>query len=150
MDRCHSRGVDNSGTTRAFYWPGRLQRHRRRAPALELLQAAARRRLAAGQGELDLGLEVTEPADAGCWQQLPLPITAMRMGYLLDALEVAYRALGLADAAAGDEVFAQLVAAAFQSHPDDCETGHAKDCTRLAGELAAWQAERDAWEQDEQ
>jgi hypothetical protein len=38
----------------------------------------------------------------------------------------------------------------FESHPDDCETGHAKDCTRLAGELAAWQAERDAWEQDQQ
>jgi len=73
-------------------------------------KAAGRQRLAAGQGELDLGLEVTEPAvrDAGGG---PLPITAMRMGYLLDALEVAYRALGLADPAACDEVFAQLVAA---------------------------------------
>lgn len=91
---------------------GATQRHRRRAPALELLQAAARRRLAAGQGELDLGLEVTEPAVRGAGGG-PLPITAMRMGYLLDALEVAYRALGLADAAAGDEVFAQLVAAAL-------------------------------------
>jgi hypothetical protein len=77
---------------------------------LELLKAAARQRLAAGQGELDLGLEVTESAGRGAGGG-PLPITAMRMGYLLDALEVAYRALGLADAAAGDEVFAQLVAA---------------------------------------
>ena len=77
---------------------------------LELLQAAARQCLAAGQGELDLGLEVTEPAVRGAGGG-PLPITAMRRGYVLDALEVVYRALGLADAAACDGVFARLVAA---------------------------------------
>jgi hypothetical protein len=45
---------------------------------LELLKAAARQRMAAGQGELDLGLAV--PPEAGG----PLPITASRMGHLWD------------------------------------------------------------------
>jgi hypothetical protein len=77
---------------------------------LELLKAAARQRLAAGQGELDLGLEATGPARRGA-QGGPLPITATRMECLLDALEHAYRVLGLEDATGGDEVFAQLVLA---------------------------------------
>jgi hypothetical protein len=59
---------------------------------------------------LDLGLEVTEPARRGAGGG-PLPITASRMGHLTGALEHAYRVLGLQDAAAGDEVFAQLVLA---------------------------------------
>ena len=46
---------------------------------VELLKAAARQRLAAGQGELDLGLDTAAPGG-------PLPITASRMGCLLDAL----------------------------------------------------------------
>ena len=71
---------------------------------LELLKAAARQRLAAGQGEFDLGLEAG--AAGG-----PLPITASRMGCLADALEHAYRVLGFEAAAGGDDVFAQLVAA---------------------------------------
>jgi hypothetical protein len=71
---------------------------------LELLKAAARQRLAAGQGELDLGVDT---AAAGG----PLPITASRMGCLLDALEHAWRVLGLAAATGGDEVFEQLVLA---------------------------------------
>ena len=71
---------------------------------LELLKAAARQRLAAGQGELDLGLDTS--AAGG-----PLPITASRMGCLLDALEHAYRVLGLDGAAGGDEVFGQMVLA---------------------------------------
>src|ERR1022692_303959 len=77
---------------------------------VELLKAAARQRLSAGQGVLDLGLEVTEPARRGAGGG-PLPITASRMGHLTGALEHAYRVLGLQDAAAGDEVFAQLVLA---------------------------------------
>jgi len=72
---------------------------------LELLKAAARQQLAAGQGELDLGLE---PAGQGSG---PLPITSSRMGCLLDALEHAYRVLGLAAAAGGDEVFRDLALA---------------------------------------
>jgi Transposase DDE domain len=74
---------------------------------VELLKAAARQRLAAGQGELDLGLQ---PAGAG-WGGGPLPITSSRMGHLLDALEHAYRVLGLERAAAGDKVFRDLVLA---------------------------------------
>jgi hypothetical protein len=77
---------------------------------LELLKAAARQRLAAGQGVLDLGLEATEPARKGAGGG-PLPITASRMDCLLDALEHAYRVLGLENAAARDEVFRDLVLA---------------------------------------
>jgi hypothetical protein len=62
-----------------------------------------RRRIAAGQAELDLGLEL---AAGG-----PLPITSSRMGCLLDALERGYRVLGLEAAAGGDEVFRHLVLA---------------------------------------
>jgi Transposase DDE domain len=71
---------------------------------LELLKAAARQRLAAGQGELDLGLDT---GGAGG----PLPITASRMGCLLDALSRAYDVLGIGAAAAGDQVFRDLVLA---------------------------------------
>ena len=71
---------------------------------LELLKTAARQRLAAGQGELDLGLDT---AAAGG----PLPITASRMSCLLDALSHAYRVLGFDRASGGDAVFGQLVAA---------------------------------------
>jgi len=71
---------------------------------LELLKTAARQRLAAGQRELDLGLAVGAPGG-------PLPIMSSRMGHLLDAVECAYRVLGFAEAADGDEVFAQLVLA---------------------------------------
>ena len=77
---------------------------------LELLKAAARQRLAAGQGELDLGLESTEPARQGAGSG-PLPITAARMGHLHDALAHAYEVLGLEQATGGDEVFRQLVLA---------------------------------------
>jgi hypothetical protein len=71
---------------------------------VELLKAAARQRLAAGQGELDLGLAVGAPGG-------PLPITSSRMGHLWDALAHGYRVLGFDGAADGDEVFAQLVLA---------------------------------------
>jgi hypothetical protein len=71
---------------------------------LEALKAAARGRVAAGQAELDLGLD--EPGAGG-----PLPITSSRMSHLVDAIERAYRVLGLDDAAGGDEAFRQLVLA---------------------------------------
>ena len=71
---------------------------------LELLKAAARQKLAAGQGVLDLGLDTAAPGG-------PLPITASRMGCLLDALAHAYGVLGFDQAAGGDEVFFQLTAA---------------------------------------
>jgi hypothetical protein len=72
---------------------------------LELLKAVARQRLAAGQGVLDLG-----PGFGG-GSGAPLPITASRMGVLLDALVRAYEVLGFGRAAGGDEVFAGLVLA---------------------------------------
>jgi hypothetical protein len=71
---------------------------------LEALKAAARERLAAGRAELGLGLG--SPGPGG-----PLPVTSSRMGHLVDAIERAYRALGLEDAAGGDEVFRRLVLA---------------------------------------
>src|ERR1022692_5295206 len=77
---------------------------------VELLKAAARQRLSAGQGELDLGLEVTEPARKGAGGG-PLPITASRMGHLIDAVSRAYDALGFGRPAGGDEVFRDLVLA---------------------------------------
>jgi hypothetical protein len=46
---------------------------------VELLKAAARQRLAAGQGELDLGLQPVASGSGG-----PLPITSSRMGHLHD------------------------------------------------------------------
>ena len=70
---------------------------------LKTLKAAARQRIAAGQAELDLGLD---PAAGG-----PLPITSSRMGCLLDALGRAYQVLWLEAAADGDEVFRHLVLA---------------------------------------
>ena len=70
---------------------------------LEALKAAAQQRIAAGQMELDLGLE---PAGGG-----PLPITSSKMSHLVDSLGLAYRVLGLEDAADGDEVFRHLVLA---------------------------------------
>jgi hypothetical protein len=71
---------------------------------VEVLKAAARQRLAAGQGELDLGLGDAAPGG-------PLPITSSRMSHLLGALAHGYRALGFEDTTSGDEVFAQLVLA---------------------------------------
>jgi hypothetical protein len=72
---------------------------------LELLKAVARQRLAAGQGELDLGLD--DGPEAGG----PLEITSSRMRHLWDALSRAYDVLGFGAAAEGDETFRQLVLA---------------------------------------
>ena len=71
---------------------------------LEALKAAARQRLAAGQTELDLGLNGPGPSG-------PLEIASSRMGHLLDALSRAYDALGFPQATGHDEVFRQLVLA---------------------------------------
>ena len=77
---------------------------------LEVLKAAARQRLVAGQDELDLGLERTGAARRGAGGG-PLPITSSRTGHLWDALAHAYGELGFDRAAGGDEVFRQLVLA---------------------------------------
>jgi hypothetical protein len=77
---------------------------------LELLKAAARQRLAAGQDELDLGLTGLGGRRAAAGGG-PLPITSSRMGHLWDALCHAYRVLGFERATGRDEVFRQLVLA---------------------------------------
>jgi len=76
---------------------------------LELLKAAARQRVAAGQGELDLGLDA-EPAEA-MGRGGPLAITSSRMGHLWDALASGYEVLGFDEATGSDEVFRALVLA---------------------------------------
>jgi hypothetical protein len=82
--------------------PGRSRGKRKRAAGCQ--------RLAAGQDELELGLERTDPARRGAGGG-PLPVTASLMGYLVDALEHVYQVLGLEDAGGGDEVLGQLVLA---------------------------------------
>lgn len=72
---------------------------------LELLKAAARQRIHAGQGELDLGLAVAGAAGQHA------PITATRLEHLLGAIGSAYRALRFDVCADGDDVFEMLVAA---------------------------------------
>jgi hypothetical protein len=72
---------------------------------LVLLKTVAGQRFAAGQGELDLGLDA--PPEAGG----PLPITATRTGHLWDALSLAYDVLGFNQTAGGDEVFRNLMLA---------------------------------------
>ncbi len=74
---------------------------------LAALKVAAAARLAAGQHELALGLEL-EPAGTA---DRPLEIVASRMGHLWEALCRAYDALGFDTAAGGDEVFRGLVLA---------------------------------------
>ncbi len=63
---------------------------------VELLKAAGRQKLLAGQGELDLGIHT--PPEAGG----PLHITSSQMGHLWDSLSAAYDTLGF-DTAVGDE-----------------------------------------------
>jgi hypothetical protein len=90
---------------------------------LEALKAAARQRLAAGQGEFDLGLDVAGAAGA------PLEIVSSRMGHLWEALCRAYAALGLEEAAGGDAVFRDLVLARI------IEPSSKLDSLRVLGEV---------------
>lgn len=71
---------------------------------LEALKAAARQRMAAGQPELDLGLDAAGGSG-------PLPITSARMEHLWQALAGAYQRLGFDAAVEGDAVFQALVLA---------------------------------------
>jgi hypothetical protein len=78
---------------------------------VEALKAAADQRIADGQGDLDLGLDLAEIGSA------PLEIIRSRTKYLWDGLCLAYKALGLdraadrrttaADQAARDELIAR-------------------------------------------
>jgi hypothetical protein len=91
---------------------------------VELLKAAARQRLAAGQGELELGLAVGAPGG-------PLPITSSRMAHLWDALAHAYQVLGLEEAAGGDAVFAQLVLARIIEPTSKLDSGRVLEETGI-------------------
>jgi hypothetical protein len=91
---------------------------------VEALKAAARQRLAEGQGALDLGLN-TVGVDGE-----PLEIVASKSGHLWEALCRAYQVLGFDTAAGGDEVLRDLVLARIiepTSKADSlrvlCETG---------------------------
>lgn len=80
---------------------------------LAALKAEAARRIQGDQ--LDLGHELGDGSVAastatGTAEQ-PFEVTAQRSGYLLDAIDTAYRAIGLEVAADGDDVFAGLVTA---------------------------------------
>lgn len=68
------------------------------------LKAAAAQRLAAGQGQLDLGLGERSAAE-------PLPITSSTSSLLWGALCAAYARVGFDQATGGEEVFRQLVLA---------------------------------------
>src|SRR4051794_5373037 len=78
---------------------------------LELLKAAARQRLAAGQGELDRGVAGRGGAGGRGVDGGPLPITSTGMALLWDALGQVFDLLGFDAAGEGDEVFRQLVLA---------------------------------------
>ncbi len=68
------------------------------------LKLVAAERIAAGQAELDLGL------DAGAASG-PLEVVGSKAGHLWDALCRAYDSLGFDEATGGDEVFRALVLA---------------------------------------
>src|SRR3954468_14280268 len=74
---------------------------------LEALKAAAEQRITEGQQQLDLGLDFDATAVSGG----PLTIVGSRAGHLWDALSTVYDALGLGEAAGGDEVFRAFVLA---------------------------------------
>lgn len=75
------------------------------AGEVEALKAAARQRLAEGQGSLDLGIDTTGTNGE------PLELLATKSGHLWEALCTAYRVLGFDAACGGDAVFRDLVLA---------------------------------------
>jgi hypothetical protein len=95
--RCGSRDIEHIGSAHDD-------------AALEALKAVARQRLAAGQPELDLGLDLTGLQPGG-GAGGPLAITSSRMEHLWEALGRAYEVLGFETATSGDEVFRALVLA---------------------------------------
>ena len=77
---------------------------------LELLKAVAVQKIAAGQDELDLGLEPAGPVPQP-GRGARLPVTSSRAEVLAEVLNAGFDALGLDDASGRDEVFRQLVLA---------------------------------------
>lgn len=95
------------------------------------LKAEAQRRIQDDQLDLALDLDPGPGADlpraTGTAEQ-PFEVTSQRSGYLLDAIDTAYRAIGLDIAADGDEVFAGLVTARV------LQPGSKLDSIRVLGE----------------
>ena len=77
---------------------------------LAALKAAAARRLAAGQTELDLGL-------SGGVEPGTLPIASSRMTHLWEGLCSAYQVLGFESVTKGDSAFRDLVFGGSSSRP---------------------------------
>ena len=103
---------------------------------LAALKAEAARRLQGNQLELGLDLDVTDiPAVRGTGtEEQPWEVTAQRSGYLLDAIDTAYRASGLDVAADNDDVFAGLVTARI------LQPGSKYDSIRVLAEAGATSA----------
>ena len=78
---------------------------------LEVLKAAARQRLNAGQREFDLGLGGAAGAGWAAGRAGALPITGSRMDHLWDGLRLGFEVLGLDAATGGDQVFRALTLA---------------------------------------
>lgn len=96
------------------------------------LKAEAQRRIQGDQ--LDLGRDlgtIDESSRASGTAEQPFEVTSQRSGYLLDAIDTAYRAIGLDIAADGDEVFAGLVTARI------LEPGSKYDSIRVLAEAGA-------------
>jgi hypothetical protein len=84
---------------------------------VELLRAVGAQRVAAGQDVLP-GVEAPVQAEP-----LALEIVSTRMGRLLDALDEAYRQIGLDRGAGGDKVFQDLVTARLIEPSSKQDTG---------------------------
>jgi hypothetical protein len=94
--------------------------------ALGALNAADAQRLAAGQGELELGVTTQSASE-------PLPITSSRAAHLWDALWRAYDVLGFDQAAGADEVFRQMVLARIIEPTSKADSLRVLDETGVAG-----------------
>ena len=103
---------------------------------LAALKAEATRRLQGDQLELGLDLDVTDiPTVRGTGtEEQPWEVTAQRSGYLLDAIDTAYKAIGLDVAAGRDDVFAGLVTARI------LQPGSKYDSIRVLAEAGATSA----------
>jgi hypothetical protein len=97
---------------------------------LAALKTAAAVRLAAGQTELDLGLN-------GGVESGMLPITSSRMSHLWDGLCAAYRVLGFESVTKGDSVFRDSVLARIIELTGKVDAARATTCAKPSPKSAA-------------
>lgn len=93
---------------------------------LAALKAAVEQRLAAGQGELDLGVAPQSGSE-------PLPITSSRSAYLWEASSYAYAAVGLDTAVGADDVFRDVVLTRIIGPTSKADALRVLDETGVAG-----------------